>query len=67
MIECKGEVRWCTGDKKHTTISHLRGCDCDDGSHSDNAKEVEEGHSRQRMEGGQQRCWWRTAAGDGGR
>ena len=26
MIEHKGETRWCTGDKKHTTISHSRGC-----------------------------------------
>jgi hypothetical protein len=46
MIERKGEARWCTGDKKHTTISHLRGCDCNDGVHSNNAKEVEEGHSQ---------------------
>ncbi len=46
MIEREGEARWCRGDKKHTTISHLRGCDCDDGGHSDDAKEVKEGHSR---------------------
>jgi hypothetical protein len=46
MIEREREARWCTGDKKHTTISHLRGCDCDDSGHSDGAKEVEEGHSR---------------------
>jgi hypothetical protein len=26
MIEREGETRWCTGDKKHTTISHSRGC-----------------------------------------
>ncbi len=45
MIEREGEARWCIGDKKHTTISHLRGCDCN-GGHSDDAKEVEEGHSR---------------------
>jgi hypothetical protein len=25
MIERKGETRWCTGDKKHKTISHSRG------------------------------------------
>ncbi len=24
MIELKGEIRWCTGDKKHTTFSHSR-------------------------------------------
>jgi hypothetical protein len=23
MIEHEGEAKWCTGDKKHTTISHL--------------------------------------------
>jgi hypothetical protein len=44
-IERKGEARWCTGDKKHITISYLRECDCDDGGHSNDAKEVKEGHS----------------------
>jgi hypothetical protein len=34
MIERKGEARWCTGDKKYSTISRLRGCDCNDGNHS---------------------------------
>ncbi len=62
MIECKGKARWCTGDKKHTTISHLRGCDCNDGIHSDDTKEVEEGHSQRTPASGiRQGKRWRSA------
>ncbi len=43
MIERKGETRWCTGDKTHTTISHSRGCNCDDGGHSDKKGQEEAG------------------------
>jgi hypothetical protein len=43
MIEREGETRWCTGDKKHTTINHSRGCDCDDGGHSDERGQEEAG------------------------
>jgi hypothetical protein len=43
MMEPEGESRWCTGDKKHTTISHLRGCNCDEGGHSDEGGQEEAG------------------------
>jgi hypothetical protein len=43
MIERKGETRWCTGDKRHTTISHSRGCNCDGGGHSDKGGQEEAG------------------------
>jgi hypothetical protein len=46
MIERKGKTRWCTGDKKHTTISLSRGCDCDDGSHSDKKRQDEVGRGQ---------------------
>ncbi len=52
MIECKGEGRWCTGDKKHSTISHLRGCDCSNGNHSGVGGQDEVGHGAGQQQGG---------------
>jgi hypothetical protein len=43
MTEHGGETRWCTGDKKHTTISHSRGCNCNDDGHSDKGGQEEAG------------------------
>jgi hypothetical protein len=52
MIEHKGETRWCTIDKKHSTISHLRGCDCNDGNYSDVGGQEEAGHRARQQQGG---------------
>ncbi len=52
MIKRKGEARWCTGDKKHLTISHLRGCNCNDGSHSDVGGQEEAGRRAGQQQGG---------------
>ncbi len=53
MIECKGETRWCTGDdKKHTTISHSRGCDCDNGGHFNKKGQEEAGCGAGQQRGG---------------
>ncbi len=52
MIKRKGEARWCTGDKKHLTISHLRGCDCNDGNHSDVGGQEEAGRRAGQQQGG---------------
>jgi hypothetical protein len=51
MIEHDGEARWCTGDKKHSTISHLRGCDCKDGDHSDIGGQEEAGRGVGQQQG----------------
>jgi hypothetical protein len=53
MIERKGEASWCTGDKNHSTISHLRGCNCDYGDHSDLGGQEEAGRGAgQQQDGG---------------
>jgi hypothetical protein len=52
MIERKGETRWCTGDKKHTTISHSRGCNCNNGSHSNKGGREEAGRGAGQQQGG---------------
>jgi hypothetical protein len=52
MIEHEGETRWCTADKKHTTVSHSRGCNCNNGDHSGKGGQEEAGcgAGKQRLE-----------------